>query len=243
THAKLAQRLIARTVGMAALKVIAAASAIVQIGQQMGRATSQEQIDAMRLQQISLLAMGVAGIFQLGGSLRRMYFDVAWVMGGWMVGLLASVGLVYLVASVLVSLYRREGLRLWLYQSYWGKAAIPMDGTDEAHGQSLWQLAQICLTPGISVRSTDNPHWNGLDGAWLQISLPAQLAGQGCEIKAVFVRKTGGFLASRSVIALEQQVYDRLGGGYWSPALEDDPLSNMPPVGHNDKLPSDHDYS
>lgn len=243
THAKLAQRLIARTVGMAALNVIAAASEIVQIDQQMGRATSQEQIDAMRLQQISLLAMGVAGIFQLGGSLTGIYFNFAWVMGGWMLGLLAIVGLVYLVASVLVSLYHREGLRLWLYQSYWGKAAIPMDGTDEAHGQSLWQLAQICLTPGISVRSTDNPHWNGLDGAWLQISLPAQLAGQGCEIKAVFVRKTGGFLWSKSVIALEQHAYDRLAGGYWSPALEDDPLSHMPPVDNNDKLPGDLGYT
>ncbi|SFQ78569.1 hypothetical protein SAMN05216578_103390 [Halopseudomonas formosensis] len=242
-HAKLAQRLIARTAGMAALNVIAAASEIVQVGRQMERATSQEQTEALNLQLGSLYAMGFLGSIQTLGSLSGLYFNFAWVMGGWMIGLLAIVGLVYLVASVLVSLYHREGLRLWLYQCYWGKAAIPMDNTDEAHGQSLWQLAQICLTPGVSVRSTNNPYWNGLDGAWLQISLPAQLAGQGCEVKAVFVRKAGGFLASRSVIALEQQVYDRLSGGYWSPALEDDPLSNMPPVGHNDKLPSDHDYS
>src|SRR5690606_27793135 len=190
--------------------------------------------EALNLQLGSLYAMGFLGSIQMLGSLSGFYFNFAWVMGGWMIGLLAIVGLVYLVASVLVSLYHREGLRLWLYQCYWGKAAIPMDNTDEAHGQSLWQLAQICLTPGVSVRSTNNPYWNGLDGAWLQISLPAQLAGQSCEIKAVFVRKTGGFLTSRSVIALEQQVYDRLSGGYWSPALGDDPLANMPPVGGND---------
>lgn len=243
THAKLAQRLIARTAGMAALNVIAAASEIVQVGRQMERATSQEQRRALEIQRYALSAMAIGGAIQVGGSLSGLYFNFAWVMGGWMIGLLAIVGLVYLVASVLVSLYHREGLRLWLYQCYWGKAAIHMDNTDEAHGQSLWQLAQICLTPGVSVRSTNNPYWNGLDGAWLQISLPAQLAGQGCEIKAVFVRKTGGFLASRSVIALEQQVYDRLGGGYWSPALEDDPLASMPPVGGNDKLPGDHAYS
>src|SRR5690606_25658894 len=216
-QARLAQGLIARTAGMAALNVIAAASEIVQIDRQMERATSQEQTEALNLQLGSLYAMGFLGSIQTLGSLSGLYFNFAWVMGGWMIGLLAIVGLVYLVASVLVSLYHREGLRLWLYQCYWGKAAIPMDNTDEAHGQSLWQLAQICLTPSVSVRSTNNPYWNGLDGAWLQISLPAQLAGQGCEIKAVFVRKTGGFLASRSVIALEQQVYDRLGGGYWSP--------------------------
>src|SRR5690606_41354073 len=164
-------------------------------------------------------------------------FNFAWVMGGWMIGLLAIVGLVYLVASVLVSLYHREGLRLWLYQCYWGKAAIPMDNTDEAHGQSLWQLAQICLTPGVSVRSTNNPYWNGLDGAWLQISLPAQLAGQGCEIKDVSERKTGGLVASRSVIAQEPQVNDREGGGHWNQAMEGDQLSSTPPDRPNHKLP------
>src|SRR5690554_7433505 len=111
-HAKLAQRLIARTAGMAALNVIAAASEIVQVGRQMERATSQEQTEALNLQLGSLYAMGFLGSIQMLGSLSGLYFNFAWVMGGWMIGLLAIVGLVYLVASVLVSLYHREGLKI-----------------------------------------------------------------------------------------------------------------------------------
>src|SRR5690606_41932756 len=98
-----------------------------QCGRRMEWACCEQPVDAGGLQRLSLLAMGVAGVFQLGGSLSGLYFNFAWVMGGWMIGLLAIVGLVYLVASVLVSLYHREGWRLWLYQCYWGKAAIPMD--------------------------------------------------------------------------------------------------------------------
>ena len=242
-HAKLAQRLITRTAGMAALNVIAAASEIVQINRQMGRATSQEQILALQTQRAALRVMAIGGGLQLVGSLSGLYFNFAWVMGGWMVGLLAIAGLVYLVASVLVSLYHREGLRLWLHQCHWGKAAASLEDTDEAHGQSLWKLAQICLTPGVTVRSTSHPYWNELDGAWLQLNLPAQLAGQHCAIKAVFVRKTGGFLASRQPITLAPGTNERLSGGYWASGVEDDPLSHMPPPRNNDKLAGDISYT
>src|SRR5690554_7863943 len=61
-HAKLAQRLIARTAGMAALNVIAAASEIVQVGRQMERATSQEQRRALEIQRRALTAMTAAGL-------------------------------------------------------------------------------------------------------------------------------------------------------------------------------------
>src|SRR5690606_4076297 len=115
-HAELAQRLIARTAGMAALNVIAAASEIVQVSRQMERATSQEQLSALLLQRRALTAMTAAGLAQLGGRSAGLYFIFAWVMGGRLIGVLAIVGLVYLVASVLVILYHREGLRLWLYQ-------------------------------------------------------------------------------------------------------------------------------
>ncbi|MEH6563721.1 MAG: T6SS effector BTH_I2691 family protein [Halopseudomonas sp.] len=240
-HAKLAQRLIARTAGMAALSVIASVSEIVQINEQMKKATSSEQAGAMRVQQLSLVAMGVAGAFQLGGSLSGLQFSFAWVMGGWMVGFLAIAGLVYLVASIVVSLYYREGLRLWLYQCYWGKAATVAD-SEAAHKKSLWQLAQICLTPGVTVRATGNPYTPTLNGAWLHFSLPAQLAGQHCEIKAVFVRKTGGVMASRTPIALDARARERLAGGYWSQAIEAEPLLQMPPPSRNDQLPGDASY-
>ena len=240
-HAKLAQRLIARTAGMAALSVIASVSEIVQINEQMKKATSPEQEGAMRVQQLSLVAMGLAGAFQLGGSLSGLQFSFAWVMGGWMVGFLAIAGLIYLVASIVVSLYHREGLRLWLYQCYWGKAATVAD-TEGAHKKSLWQLAQICLTPGVTVRATGNPYTPTLNGAWLHFSLPAQLAGQRCEIKAVFVRKTSGVMAARRVLALDAGARERLAGGYWSQAIEAEPLPQMPPPGQNDQLPGDISY-
>lgn len=238
-YSQLAQRLIARTVGMAALNVIAAASEIVEISRKLAIASNTGQRNALYAQGAALLVMGAAGAFQLGGGLAGLYFNFAWIMGGWMIGLLAIAGLVYLVSSILVSLHHREGLRLWLHQCYWGKAANASESTDEALEQSLWQLTHICLTPGVSVRSTNNPYWNELDGAWIQISLPAQLASQVCEIRAVFVRKAGG----RRVIPLEPQAYERLAGGYWSPTLDEDPFSHMPPVGGNDKLPGDHSYA
>lgn len=241
THAKLAQRLIARTAGMAALSVIASASEIVQINEQMERATGQDQKGAMRVQRLSLIAMGIAGFFQLGGSVSGLHFTFAWVMGGWMVGFLAIAGLVYLVATIMVSLYHREGLRLWLYQCYWGKAAT-VANTEAAYSKSLWQLAQICLTPGVTVRATGNPYTPTMDGAWLHFSLPAQLAGKPSEIKAVFVRKTSGVMASRTPITLGAEARERLVGGYWSQSIEAESLPHMPPPGQNDKLQGDVSY-
>ena len=211
------------------------------MNEQMEKATSPEQEGAMRVQQLSLVAMGLAGAFQLGGSLSGLQFSFAWVMGGWMVGFLAIAGLIYLVASIVVSLYHREGLRLWLYQCYWGKAAT-VAYTEGAHKKSLWQLAQICLTPGVTVRATGNPYTPTLNGAWLHFSLPAQLAGQRCEIKAVFVRKTSGVMAARRVLALDAGARERLAGGYWSQAIEAEPLPQMPPPGQNDQLPGDISY-
>ncbi|MEH6799887.1 MAG: T6SS effector BTH_I2691 family protein [Halopseudomonas sabulinigri] len=241
THAKLAQRLIARTAGMAALSVIASVSEIVQINEQMEKATSQEQKRALEIQRVSLRVMAIGGGLQLAGSLSGLQFSFAWVMGGWMVGFLAIAGLVYLVASVVVSLYHREGLRLWLYQCYWGKAAT-VAATEAAHKKSLWQLAQICLTPGVTVRATGNPYTPRLNGAWFHFSLPAQLAGQHCEIKAVFVRKTSGVMAARRVLTLDAGARERLAGGYWSQEIEAERLPQMPPPGQNDQLPGDVSY-
>ncbi len=238
-HAKLAQRLIVRTAGMAVFNIIASVSEVTEISRQMKGATSDTQSQALWAQGVAVAMMGFLGLAQLGGSISGILFNFAWVMGPWMIGLLAIAGLVYLVASMVVSLFYREGLRLWLHRCYWGKAQ-QWDDSDHKHGESLWRLTQICLTPAASVRSTSNPFWHGLDGFWLQLTLPAQLAGQDCSIRAIPVARAPTSTMPRKEISLSPAASDTLLHGYWSSSQNSGPLSNMPPPG--DKVPGDVTY-
>lgn len=36
--------------------------------------------------------------------------------------IIALLGVIYLIASMVANQYKREGLRLWLYRSSWGKS-------------------------------------------------------------------------------------------------------------------------
>ncbi|MEH6563725.1 MAG: hypothetical protein V7756_00145 [Halopseudomonas sp.] len=49
-------------------------------------------------------------------------------------------------------------------------------------------------------------------------------------------------MSSRTPIELGAEARKRLAGGYWSQAIEVDPLPNMPPLGQTDKLPGDVSY-
>ena len=88
----------------------------------MDKATSKAEETALNVKMYALMGMtAVAGV-QLVGSALGFWFGFAWVMSNPVTIIIALLGVIYLIASMVANQYKREGLRLWLYRSSWGKS-------------------------------------------------------------------------------------------------------------------------
>lgn len=120
-YGRLARSLALRTAGMAAFGAIAAGVEAWQVSKDIDKSTSPEERYSLRAKQITLgLMSAVAGV-QLIGSALGFWFGFAWVMSNPVTIIIALLGVIYLISSMIANQYKREGLRLWLYRCSWGK--------------------------------------------------------------------------------------------------------------------------
>ncbi|MFC3285797.1 T6SS effector BTH_I2691 family protein [Litchfieldella rifensis] len=182
--ARLAARLASAVVGMAAFAAIGAGVETWQVVQQHGRATSGEEQAALTAKGIATLSMTLTGAAQLIGAIAGRWVAFAWVLAPWATWTLAIAGVVYLFASMIADYYHREGVRLWLYRSTWGKASQWSD-SDEDQAAEMRTLTEALLAPSlklIPVRRSTRRGSRGQLGYWIQLALPAALGGEAIQV-------------------------------------------------------------
>lgn len=118
---RLAGRLASRVAGLAAFAAIGAGIESWQIWQQRSKSTSEEERQALTAKFLMTTVMTGVGGAQLFGAAASRWFAFGWIMAPWAGWAMLTLSVGYLLFSVLAENYRREGVRLWLYQSTWGK--------------------------------------------------------------------------------------------------------------------------
>lgn len=210
--ARIAAKLSSRVAGMAAFAAIGAGVETWQIIQQYGKTTSNEEQMALFAKGSATFGMSAVGGMQLGGALLGRWFAFGWILAPWASWALLALSVGYLIASMLAEHYRREGVRLWLYQSTWGKANKWTD-SDADRTAELRALNEALLAPSLKltpvvrtefdVSRTSSQFSPGrrvetLQGYWIQLALPAVLGG---EKVSVSQSAMGGFWASSDSFA------------------------------------------
>ncbi|MBF8224436.1 T6SS effector BTH_I2691 family protein [Halomonas sp. 328] len=207
--ARIAAKLSSRVAGMAAFATIGAGIESWQIYQQRGSSTSNEEYRALTAKFYVTTGMSIVGGAQLGGALFGRWFAFGWILAPWASWALLALSVGYLLASMLADHYHREGVRLWLHQSTWGKAKRWSD-SDAERVAELRALNEALLAPSLKltpvvtakaefdISQTSSQFSPGrrvetLQGYWIQLALPAALGGEKVTISQ---SAAGGFWAS-----------------------------------------------
>ncbi|WP_111415552.1 T6SS effector BTH_I2691 family protein [Billgrantia lactosivorans] len=205
---RLAAKLATRAAGLAAIGAISAGLETWQIYQDYGRATSGIERSALMVKGLATFSMGVAAGVQLAGAIAGKWFAFGWIMASWATITLFTVGAIYLLASHIAARYNREGPRSWLYKSTWGKAGPEWPDTDEGRKDEWRNLMEVLLQPSVKLTnvadvefdSSSSSYWGTgsitttHQGFWVQLALPAALAGETVKVSEL------------------------AGGGFWAPA-------------------------
>lgn len=159
----------------------------------------------------------VAGV-QLVGSALGFWFGFAWVMSNPVTIIIALLGVIYLIASMVANQYKREGLRLWLYRSSWGKSPT-WTHSDEDHKKELRTLTEICLRPSLAARASTLPYYGRgpriYTGFWLQLLLPSKLEGTAVKLQPAMV--DSGWFSDSLMQGMADKFYDQFLEGHWAP--------------------------
>ncbi|WP_431024832.1 T6SS effector BTH_I2691 family protein [Halomonas sp. H5] len=181
--ARTAAKLATRVAGMAIFGTIGAAAESLQIYGQFDSATSAEERLALGVKLTSTVAMGLVSGAQLLGASAGYLWSFAWIMASWAIWTLAIAGVVYLFASYFANRYHREGIRLWLYRSGWGKS--PRWSNDDEGRTTEWRaLLETLYQPTVRLEPVTRLGYQGPravnvhQGFWLKIALPSMLAGE-----------------------------------------------------------------
>lgn len=236
----LVRQLVLRTMGMAAFGAIAAGVEAWQVSKDIDRATSSGEAYALRAKQITLGLMSVVAGVQLVGSALGFWFGFAWVMSNPVTIIIALLGMVYLISSMVANQYKREGMRLWLYRSSWGKSPF-WTHSDEDHKNELRTLKEICLRPSLAARASTLPYSGRgprmYTGFWLQLLLPSELAGKAVKLQPAMV--DSGWFSDRLVHGMADKFYDQFLEGHWAPIEQ---FGQPPAQRPNGPLPGDTFY-
>ncbi|GHC38031.1 T6SS effector BTH_I2691 family protein [Aidingimonas halophila] len=209
--ARTAAKLTTRVAGMAVFGTIAGVVEAWQISGQISAATSNEERVALETKRLSTSVMATVSGLQLIGALMGRLVPFAWIMAPWAAWTLAIAGVVYLFASFFVDYYHREGVRLWLYRSGWGKSPRWADD-DEGQATEWRALLEALYQPTVRLEPVTSLGYQGRraaqvhQGFWLKIALPSMLAGETIKLSRNASR---GFWAPAS--SLEERA-DRSGG-------------------------------
>lgn len=239
-YGRLARSLALRTAGMAAFGAIAAGVEAWQVSKDISNATSPEEKYAQSSKLVALVFMSsVAGV-QLVGSALGFWFGFAWVMSNPVTIIIALLGVIYLIASMVANQFKREGLRLWLYRSSWGKSPT-WTHSDEHHKEELRTLQEINLRPSLAARASTLPYYDRgpriYTGFWLQLLLPSELAGTPVKLQPAMVDR--GWFSDNLMQGMADKFYDQFLEGYWAPIEQ---FGQPPAQRPNGPLPGDTLY-
>ena len=236
----LARQLVLRTMGMAAFGAIAAGVEAWQGSKDMDKATSAGEFYVLRTKQVTLGLMSAVTGVQLVGSALGFWFGFAWVMSNPVTIIIALLGVIYLISSMLANQYKREGLRLWLYRSSWGKSPT-WTHSDKDHKDELRTLKEICLRPSLAVRASTLSYYGRgpriYTGFWLQLLLPSELAGTAVKLQPDMV--DSGWFSDSLMQGMADRFYDQFLEGHWAPIEQ---FGQPPTQRPNGPLPGDALY-
>lgn len=218
TFAKLASKLVIRTMGMAAFGAIAAGVEAWQIGIDIKNATSSLENDALKLKLHATRAWVAAFGLQMFGAISGVLFGFAWVVAKPITIALALIGALYLISSFAANYFKRDGLRLWLYRCSWGLDP-QWSNSDEDHQAALYYLHQISLQPSVKTRGVvyalydkGTPNYRGF---WLQLLLPGEVQGQLVYLKPIVKLKNQN--NETAPLRLSTRFYKNFLSGHWAP--------------------------
>ncbi|MBP5980088.1 MAG: hypothetical protein KA748_07755 [Halomonas sp.] len=227
--ARIAAKLASRVAGMSAFAVIGAGVESWQIWQNVDQTTSSAESAALWVKLGATSGMATVGVFQLGGALLGRWFAFGWILAAWASWALLALSVGYLISSMLAQQHRRDGVRLWLYKSTWGNANQWSD-SDEDNTAELRTLNEALFAPSLKLTPVVKTEFDmsrtvsqyspgtrvsTLQGYWVQLALPATLAGE--------------------TISVSEQVV----GGFWAPSAS---FQERPLQGEARELPDTSDY-
>ncbi|MBM3108790.1 hypothetical protein IIE18_27095, partial [Pseudomonas sp. V1] len=191
--AAVSKGLILRTVTWATLGAVAAGLEAWQISKEADRATSEEETTLLHWKKYVVTIMALTSTTQLIGAGLGYWFNFAWVMATPITIVLATLGIAYLLITMAANSYKREGLRLWLYRCSWGRGAETEWMANKGHPLQMRALLETLQRPTVVGRSLyygggSTPRkWLGF---WVQVQLPATLAGKELTLQPAMVDKT-----------------------------------------------------
>jgi len=236
----LARQLVLRTMGMAAFGAIAAGVEAWQVSKDVDKATSKAEEAALNVKMYTLMAMTTVAGAQLIGSALGFWFGFAWVMSNPVTIIIALLGVIYLISSMIANQYKREGLRLWLYRSSWGKSPT-WTHSEEDHKDELRTLKEISMRPSLAARASALPYYGRgpriYTGFWLQLLLPSELAGRAVKLQPAMV--DSGWFSDSLMQGMADKFYDQFLEGHWAPIEQ---FGQPPAQRPNGPLPGDTFY-
>lgn len=182
-----------RAFTVSVLSVIAAASEALVLQDQIDEAESHDRRLALRMKQMTTIAMAAVTLIQLGLSLGAWtgIFSIGAVLAPWAVIALLLTGMVYLGASLFADALKREGFRLWLYRSRWSKKnSNYWPDTEEGRKNEMIALHEALLRPTLLTKKEGN-------GFWLKLLLPPDVAGKTVVIEPAMITEGGWFTTDR----------------------------------------------
>ncbi|HDZ49444.1 hypothetical protein LCGC14_0265690 [marine sediment metagenome] len=227
--ARIAAKLASRVAGMSAFAAIGAGVETWQIAQQFEKASSNDEQKALLAKGLTTAGMTIVGGTQLLGAVAGRWVAFGWILAPWASWALLALSVGYLISSMLADYYRRDGVRLWLYQSTWGNANKWSD-SDEENTAELRALNEALFAPALKLTPVVKTEFDmsktmssyspgrqviTLQGYWVQLALPATLAGEGVSVS------------------------EQVSGGFWAPAAS---FQERPLQGEERELPGASQY-
>ncbi|MGE9840253.1 T6SS effector BTH_I2691 family protein, partial [Pseudomonas sp. UM16] len=232
--------LILRTVTWAALGAVAAGLEAWQISEDADVATSEEEKALLTWKLRIAQGMAFAFSVQLIGARLGYWVSFAWIMSTPVTITLALLGIAYLMVSMAANRFKREGLRLWLYRCCWGRGATPASQGKEGHLEQMQMLLETLQRPTVMARAlsygggSTPRRWLGF---WVQILLPAALAGKELTLQPAIIEKR--YFSKDQLYVTGGNFYDQFLEGNWvDPTL----LGELPGGPRNKLSPADFTY-
>lgn len=233
--------LILRTMTWAVLGAVAAGLEAWQIAKDVTGATSKQESTLLWAKFGVVFGMSATASVQLIGASIGYWSGFAWVMSTPLTVILAIFGIAYLMITMAANRYKREGLRLWLYQCTWGRGSISQWTNCNGHLKQMQALLETLQRPSVLGRALY--HGGGSTprkwaGFWVQIQVPAALSGKHVTLQPAIIEKTN-LCSANTPIATKNIFYEQFINGNWiDPKL----LGQMPKIPNSTLNQYDYSY-
>jgi hypothetical protein len=195
-----------RMVGVGAFAVVASTLEFFDLLDDLEDKKTQEERIAMGVKIFAVGGMGILGALQLCAAFTLSPFFVSMVMNPWFAVAALIVGVIYLLASVVLSYFKSDGIGGWLRKCCWSNRHDSRHpDTPDGQAEENRSLLEIQMSPQVFVKSTverKDKHIPGKgvfsvtvqNGAWIQILLPSTVRGQFVQFNVIDSKRPLGLL-------------------------------------------------